>query len=65
MEAHSMWVFISPNMAVVEIYNAFIGELGFVSEEDLSWKVRLINTTVQKLTHGTKSSGCIAYTLWG
>ena len=28
-------VFISPNMAVVEIYNTFPGKLGFISEEDL------------------------------
>ena len=48
MGAHSTWVFITPNMAVVEIYNTFPGEFGFISEEDQPWKVGLIDTMVQE-----------------
>ena len=44
----SMRVLISPNMAVVEIFNTFPGELGLISEEDRQWKFGLINTTVQE-----------------
>ena len=33
MGACSMWVFISPNMVVAEIYNTFPHELGFFCEE--------------------------------
>ena len=40
--------FINPNLAVVEIYNTILGELGFISEEDLPWKVGLVNTMVQE-----------------
>ena len=36
MRARSTGVFISPKMAIAEIYNTFPGELGFVSEEQAS-----------------------------
>ena len=47
LEVHSTRIFLSPNMAVAGIENTFFGELGFFSEENPPWKVRLINTTVQ------------------
>ena len=58
-----MLVFINPNMAVAHIYNTFVGELGFISEEDPLRKVGLINTTVQELSAEVYSWHKILWTL--